>query len=179
MTRRSAWKCLLDQSVIKRFCAPAWIKHLRKPMTPYPQPVSHSESVTKQVPCRSKVFTSSAVKIPSFSTGGTSSCFHALELGPFGGSPENLTSRSGAPFAPCPVNTHCRFPHLPNVKLLLRSSGDWPVLRRACEAGACPLRSLSCGIASSSWSSAWRANATSLPAMGIVKNAIWPGTRRA
>ena len=63
-------------------CAPAWIKPLRKPMTPSParaspEPVSHAESVTNQVPCRSKVLTSSAVKIPSFSTGGTSSCFQA------------------------------------------------------------------------------------------------------
>src|SRR5580704_4205418 len=73
---------LIGHSVIKRFCAPAWIKPLRKPMTPSParacpEPVSHAESVTSQVPCRSKVLTSSAVRIPSFSTGGTSSRFQA------------------------------------------------------------------------------------------------------
>jgi hypothetical protein len=39
--------------------------------------------------------------------------------------------------------------------------------------------SLSCGIAPSSWSSAWRANATSLPAESIGKNAISPGGRLA
>jgi Transposase DDE domain len=39
--------------------------------------------------------------------------------------------------------------------------------------------SLSCGIAPSSWSSAWRANATSLPAESIGKKAISPGARLA
>src|ERR1700736_1670999 len=73
---------LIGQSVIKRFCAPAWIKPLRKPMTPSParacpEPVSQAERVTNQVPCRSKVLTSSAVTIPSFPTGGTSSRFQA------------------------------------------------------------------------------------------------------
>src|SRR5580704_15854755 len=48
---------LIGQSVIKRFCAPAWIKPLRKPMTPSParaspEPVSQAESVTNQVPCK-------------------------------------------------------------------------------------------------------------------------------
>jgi hypothetical protein len=36
-----------------------------------------AESVTNQIPCRSKVLTSSAVRIPSFSTGGASSRFQA------------------------------------------------------------------------------------------------------
>src|ERR1700732_1030585 len=73
---------LIGQSVIKRFCVPAWIKLLRKPITPSParaspEPVSHAERVTNQVPCKSKLLTSSAVRIPSFSTGGTSSCSQA------------------------------------------------------------------------------------------------------
>ena len=73
---------LISRSVISKFCAPAWIKPLRKPITPSParaspEPVSHAERVTNQVPCRSKVLTSSAVRMPSFSTGGTSSRFQA------------------------------------------------------------------------------------------------------
>src|SRR5271165_5068667 len=48
---------LIGQSFINRFCAPAWIKPLRKPMTPSParacpEPVSHAESVTNHVPFR-------------------------------------------------------------------------------------------------------------------------------
>ena len=39
--------------------------------------------------------------------------------------------------------------------------------------------SLSCGIAPSSWSSAWRANATSLQAESIVKDEISQGARLA
>jgi hypothetical protein len=39
--------------------------------------LSHAERVTNHVPCSSKVLTSSAVGIPSFSTSGTSSRFHA------------------------------------------------------------------------------------------------------
>src|SRR5208283_2186362 len=47
------------------------------PARAWPEPVSQAESVTNQVPCRSKVLTSSAVRIPSFSTGGTSPRFQA------------------------------------------------------------------------------------------------------
>src|SRR5271157_1890288 len=48
---------LIGQSFINRFCAPAWIKPPRKPMTPSParacpEPVSYAESVTDHVPFR-------------------------------------------------------------------------------------------------------------------------------
>src|ERR1700692_1382340 len=68
---------LIGQSVIKRFCAPASTNPRRNPITPSPalaspEPVSQADKVTNQVPLRSNVLTSSAVRIPSSSIGGAS-----------------------------------------------------------------------------------------------------------
>src|SRR6201993_1571347 len=73
---------LIGQRVISRFCAPASTKPRRNPITPSPalaspEPVSQADRVTNQVPLRSRVLTSSAVRIPSSSIGGASPRFQA------------------------------------------------------------------------------------------------------
>src|SRR6516225_3237827 len=80
---------LMGQRVISRFCAPASTKPRRNPITPSPalaspEPVSQADRVTSQVPLRSRVLASSAVRIPSSSLGGASPRFQALivELAP-------------------------------------------------------------------------------------------------
>src|SRR6516162_2398120 len=85
---------LIDQSVISRFCAPASTKPRRNPITPSPalaspEPVSQADKVTNQVPLRSRVLTSSAVRIPFSSMGGDSPRFQALtvELAPVSAKP--------------------------------------------------------------------------------------------
>src|SRR5271166_6257996 len=73
---------LIGHRVISRFCAPASMKPRRSPMTPSPaldspEAVSQAERVTNQVPLRSRVLTSSAVRIPSSSMGDASPLFQA------------------------------------------------------------------------------------------------------
>src|SRR5260221_4368010 len=75
---------LTDHSVISKFCAPAWTKPRRRPSTPSPafaspRPVSHGERVTNQVPLRSSVLTSSAVRMPSLSGGRHLAFFPEIE----------------------------------------------------------------------------------------------------
>src|SRR5271165_2600236 len=73
---------LIGQRLMSRFCAPASTKPRRNPITPSPalaspEPVSQADKVTNQVPFRSRVLTSSAVRIPSSSIGGASPRFQA------------------------------------------------------------------------------------------------------
>src|SRR5580704_11055104 len=73
---------LIGQRVMSRFCAPASTKPRRNPITPSPalaspEPVSQADKVTNQVPLRSRVLTSSALRIPSSSIGGASPRFQA------------------------------------------------------------------------------------------------------
>src|ERR1700675_1009386 len=73
---------LIGHRVISRFCAPASTNPRRNPMTPRPalaspEPVSQADKVTNQVPLRSRVLTSSALRIPSSSMGGASPRFQA------------------------------------------------------------------------------------------------------
>src|SRR5260370_21870867 len=73
---------LIGHRVIGRVCARASMKPRGSPMTPSPalaspEPVSQAESVTNQVPLRSRVLTSSAVRIPSSSIGDASPRFQA------------------------------------------------------------------------------------------------------
>src|ERR1700738_3257631 len=74
---------LIGQRLISRFCAPASTKPRRSPITPSPalaspEPVSQADKVTNQVPFRSSVLTSSAVRIPSSSMGGASPRFQSV-----------------------------------------------------------------------------------------------------
>src|SRR6202162_5482006 len=73
---------LIGQRFMSRFCAPASTKPRRNPITPSPalaspEPVSQADRVTNQVPLRSRVLTSSALRIPSSSIGGASPRFQA------------------------------------------------------------------------------------------------------
>src|SRR5580692_3559185 len=85
---------LIGQRVMSRFCAPASTKPRRNPITPSPalaspEPVSQADKVTNQVPLRSRVLTSSALRMPSSSIGGASPRFHAaiVELAPANAKP--------------------------------------------------------------------------------------------